>query len=595
MDFTVSDINSSLLNMFQTKVSDTGSADLDKEQFLGQLKQIIQKHEKNAGMDSREQGSTEQGRGDAQLSEVVGESMKNEEGIAFLNELKSLLLTLSNGNLENLSINGEGLDSLGQLLVKAGFDPESVDKLMTDLSISLEEGGEVAVSDFMGKLFDLPREEDVAELPEAENLLTTSDVPYMYSLLEMLGVDEGKISEIMAEASRGNQGVSLDTTVDMLRQLDQSAFSSGITYQNADGDDTYLTFFEQLGLELNGEDSGRLTLGGLIAALEQKQSSLSSELNQVVGRIEGQGSNNAVSVSDLALMNENGNQASSEDLFGQLFKGLEVSKSAAAEQANAHPDLVTDKIREQYKNDLINPVKGLSAEEGADKQPVNKIDPASLASQVNQDGNSRSGLDLKGQPMDIVEKTSFMGKVKEDSSSSSDVNQVIQGGEKTSVPNTLDNGSLLKTKQTFNSLPNHVTQQVGKNIVRAINLGENTIRVQLKPAELGRVFMTIDNNGDSMKVSIITENQSAKEILASNANEIKTVLSASGISLEKFEVDMSSDFRQSMADARQQGQSNKRKSGKPLNTADDKKDEKLNNLSTLSAPQESSGALHFVA
>ncbi len=176
--------------------------------------------------------------------------------IAFLNELKSLLLTLSNGNLENLSINGEGLDSLGQLLVKAGFDPESVDKLMADLSISLEEGEEVTISDFMDKLFDLPREEDVKELPESENLLTTADVPYMYSLLKMLGINEEKISEIMAEASRGNLGVSLDTTVEMLRQLDQSSFdmhhqsdqsslSSGITYQSAEGDDSYLTFFEQ--------------------------------------------------------------------------------------------------------------------------------------------------------------------------------------------------------------------------------------------------------------------------------------------------------------------------------------------------------------
>ena len=614
MDFTASDINGTLLNMFQTKVSNLqgstpGSADLEPQQFLSQLNRIFQEHQPKVNPDNPGTDTDE-----IQLAELLGESMEDEKGIAFLSELKSLLLTLSNGDLENLSINGEGLDALGQLLVKAGFDPASIDELMADLSLSLEEGEEVTVSDFMDQLFELPREEDVKELPESENLLTTSDVPYMYSLLGMLGIDEDKISEIMAESSRGNQGFSLDSAVEMLRQLDQSASSSGISYQSVDGDDSYLTFLEQLGLELNGKDNGSLTLAGLISSLEQKQSALSSVKNQftdlnVSGAVSDPsrlnnpinpsdlGLNNPINPSDLALMSENGNQtsASHEDLFGQLFKGLEISNSAATEQGSVDSDLVTGKIREQYKNDLIDPMKGFSAEEGDfDKQAGGKIDPASLAGQTNQDGNNRTAFDLKGQSADIGEKASLIGKVKDELSSFSDVNQAIQSSDKTSATNPLASGNLSKTRQTFNSLPKHVTQQVGKNIVRATNLGENTLRLQLKPAELGRVFMTIDNNGDSMKVSIITENQSAKEILASSVNEIKTILSSSGISLDEFEVDMSSDFRQSMADARGQGQSNKKKSGKTLQSADDMTDEKINNLTTLSAAQES-GALHFVA
>ncbi len=587
MDFTASDINGTLLNMFQTKMpnlqgSTQGKTDLESQQFLSQLNRVFQEHQPkvnpgNPGTDTDE----------TQLAELLGESMEDEKGIAFLSELKSLLLTLSNGDLENLSINGEGLDALGQLLGKTGFDPASIDELMADLSLSLEEGEEVTVSDFMDQLFELPRGEDVKELPESENLLTTSDVPYMYSLLGMLGIDEDKISEIMAESSRGNQGFSLDSAVEMLRQLDQSASSAGISYQSVDGDDSYLTFLEQLGLELNGKDNGSLTLAGLISSLEQKQSALT----------EPSETNNSTNSSALALMGENGNQTSTshEDLFSQLFKGLEISNSAATEQGSVDSDLVTGKIREQYKNDLINPMKGFSAEEGDfDKQPGGKIDPASLAGQTNQDGNNRTAFDLKGQSADIGEKASRIGNVKDELSSSSDVNQAIQSSDKTSATNPLAGGNLAKTRQTFNSLPKHVTQQVGKNIVRATNLGENTLRLQLKPAELGRVFMTIDNNGDSMKVSIITENQSAKEILASSVNEIKTILSSSGISLEEFEVDMSSDFRQSMADARSQGQSNKKKSGKTLQSEDDMTDEKINNLTTLSAAQES-GALHFVA
>ncbi|MCG8637772.1 MAG: flagellar hook-length control protein FliK [Desulfobacterales bacterium] len=584
MDLTFSDINGTLLNMFQGKMSGPGKTELgpEHEQFLSQLNRIIQEHQSTGSPDDK-------GTGEADLSEILGASMGKEEGIAFLNELKSLFLTLSNGNLENLSLNGEGLDALGQLLAKAGFDSDSIDKLMADLSLTLEEGGEVTVSDFMDKLFELPKEEEVTELTESETLLATSDVPYMYSLLKMLGIDEEKTSEIMSQASRGNQGISLDSVVEMLRELDQSASSAGLSYQTESGDDSYLTFLEQLGLKLNGQDSGRLTLAGLISSLEQKQTELSSGNMRNPGDLAQQA---------LALTSETGSQNSNsyEDLFGQLFKGLEISNSAASEQASHHPDLVTDKIREQYKNEILNPVQGLSAEEGRpDRQPGKRIDPVFLAGEANQDGRRQAGFEIKGQAADIGEKAALFGKAREELSSSTDINQVVQSTEKTSAANSLGTGNLEKTRQTFNSLPNHVTQQVGKNIVRAINLGENTLRLQLKPAELGRVFMTIDNNGDSMKVSIITENQSAKEILASNVNEIKTILSSSGISLDEFEVDMSSDFRQSMADARGQGKSNKRKAGKAMKDADELKDEKINNLTTLSAVKESGGALHFVA
>ena len=41
--------------------------------------------------------------------------------------------------------------------------------------------------------------------------------------------------------------------------------------------------------------------------------------------------------------------------------------------------------------------------------------------------------------------------------------------------------------QALSTLPDFVTRQVGKSIVRAFNTGDDTIRMQLKPPELGRV------------------------------------------------------------------------------------------------------------
>ena len=151
-----------------------------------------------------------------------------------------------------------------------------------------------------------------------------------------------------------------------------------------------------------------------------------------------------------------------------------------------------------------------------------------------------------------------------------------------------------RTEQAFSTLPDFVTRQVGKTIVRSINTGDDTIRMQLKPPELGRIYMSIDHNGSSMKVNIITEHQSAKDILVANVNEIKTMLSSSSINLESFEVDMSSDFQQSMADARAQDQSAGKKKA-TRRVGDDTQEDAADNLTSQAAVINDSGSMHFVA
>ena len=108
--------------------------------------------------------------------------------------------------------------------------------------------------------------------------------------------------------------------------------------------------------------------------------------------------------------------------------------------------------------------------------------------------------------------------------------------------------------------------------------------------------MTIDNTGNSMKVSIMTENLAAKEILISNTNELRTVLSNSGVNLERVEVDMSSNFRQSMADARNQaGNFGKQNRNRGKLSIDPVRSENRNDSMSLLDAIDQGRSLHFVA
>ena len=122
------------------------------------------------------------------------------------------------------------------------------------------------------------------------------------------------------------------------------------------------------------------------------------------------------------------------------------------------------------------------------------------------------------------------------------------------------------------------------------------MRIQLKPPELGRLLITIDNTGSNIKINVITENSAAREILTSSVNELRTVLSNSGVNLERFEVDMSSDFRQSMADAKNQaGNFSKRNKNREKFLADSITKENINEPNSLLSVLEQTGSMHLVA
>ena len=98
---------------------------------------------------------------------------------------------------------------------------------------------------------------------------------------------------------------------------------------------------------------------------------------------------------------------------------------------------------------------------------------------------------------------------------------------------------------TARTLPSYVTHQIGRGIVRAVNQGQSEIKIHLKPPELGRMMITIEEMSNGMKVSVVAENQQARDILLSNSNSLKIALASSGVNLENFDVDLGSGFNRS--------------------------------------------------
>lgn len=546
----------------------------------------------------------------------IEDALENGGGTEFLTELKSLLLSLSNCDLDNLSLDEDGLDALGDLLVQAGFDQASVEELMSNLTLTLEEGnGLISVSDFMDELFELPLAED-EDITQAETLMPTSDLPYIKSLLSMMGVDEQEITSIMDEVSEGTRGFDFDAFIEQLEQLLATAGESGLTYQTDGEDDAYTTLLKQLDLDSFIKESGEpLTLTTLIDAFARK---LDSIKDNPANRTEQSVSAMFTTDSFDALATQSGRHG----LLKQLFSGLNIQENseetinstiALSANSNAMVKEIEDRFQVQFM-DQIN--RGdVSTKTAADAPAVgNTVSTDIQTGKTDSDGafktannvsdtagttkESASQMSIKAAQADAaaLEKpaSSTNSQSGETTSKISETQTLVFGMEKSTTAATVGTSDTQRSRQAFSTLPDFVTRQVGKSIFRSINTGDDTIRMQLKPTELGRVYMSIEHNGSAMKLSIITEHQSAKDILAANVNEIKTMLSSSGISLESFEVDMSSDFQQSMADARAQDHSAGKNQAK-RRSGDDAQEDAADNLTVQTAVKNDSGSLHFVA
>ncbi len=608
MNFGSVDMNLTLMNMIQKDLSkgtvfnsdDTGFTDdtATNQVFAEKLTKIFNKQHHTQDQPQGQAQKTDTLEKDLEkVVESISKDLENGRPVSFLSKLKSLLLMMSQGDLSNISINPEGLAALKKLLVKAGLDEAQVTDLMGELAQFFENNElalsgvipatdeltkekELKISDFFDKLFDLAKEAQKPDdkMPDSDNLLQVSAIPFIESLLNSLGIPQEKISEILSEASLGDKGISLDIIIDKLQKLEEKSFQTQTLFSTQEGDDSFLMLFKQLGLEQpEGQTAQQLTLKNLVNSLENLREEISIQTNQ----------------NDMSGVAQS--EEKSKDLLNSLFKALDVTPEQGALKSG---EFTTEQIRDHIKNGLFLNDKNseklgeLLANAGDGK----KITLADVFKEIaalmpeKQDG---------GPDFTNLTKLAGEGFTKNLKSALNKSNEQVQvAASDVKTPENSFNLETVKTRPAPKTLPAYVTNQVSKSLVRAINQGESSLRIQLKPPEMGRLLMTIENMGNnSMKVSIVTENSAAKEILASNIQEIKTVLSNSGVNLEKFDVDMGEDFSQSMADARRQaGGFNKRNRQNNQAGIDPATGNRIDDSDTeMTGGLDQDGSLHYVA
>ncbi len=575
----------------------------------------------------------------------------------FVQALEQIMSFISRGKLENLRIDSQGLAILKEMLSGAGFDPEEVDETFLKISQTID-AKKLPADTLLKGLVKIAPEKDSAQVagntPEEELMFPESMIPVIQSILYTLGMEKEVADHAMAKAVIKGRGIQLNELIEQLKNI--ASQNPRKSFQTPEGDDSFVMLLEQMGLSVEAlkgalPEDASLTLNRLIHSLEEvhktvlkehealagiadftdtkalqkqigkEQNALSEALKKIFSMTDAEQAPSAGS-SETGLFSEETSltslTGSDQEKIQKISFAWHQIKALADQMQGTEEAQVSDNsmktLSEKDRNDMFNALAEHMKVEEKDSMPGMEVSSEEVkkhhnkmfamdaakgeAAQKNDavmaaaQGEGAQGKTEKSPMEEMLSR-----KVSAPRTKKTDSNGSQEGMDAITSKRTMTQDAVKRAEAPPRPLPVHVTRQVSKGVLKAIQQGENTLRLQLKPASLGRLLITIDNLGDSMKVSVMTENQAAKDMLNANVNELKGVLANTGINLAQFDVDMGSDFGQSMANTQQgSGGTGKRGShsgsGKIVSSADG---DSLVSSGPDGRSEDADGSLHYVA
>ncbi|MBW1712531.1 MAG: flagellar hook-length control protein FliK, partial [Deltaproteobacteria bacterium] len=114
-------------------------------------------------------------------------------------------------------------------------------------------------------------------------------------------------------------------------------------------------------------------------------------------------------------------------------------------------------------------------------------------------------------------------------------------------------GSVLPKAAATRMQPSVLLDQLSGRIVMMLRGGQQVMRLQLYPPELGGLKIDLRVEGQAVRATVVAENQQVQQLLGAHSSELKQSLSEQGFSLEKFEVMTQGQNAQTNSDLAQDG------------------------------------------
>jgi hypothetical protein len=459
----------------------------------------------------------------------------------FFSTIQRLMKSVQRRSAVNrISLNRQNLPILKKFLYQCGLSQEGVERLLRELAGDNPHGG-INLSQLFLKIAELgPPDRRIDQAITLE----PSAIPYIESALRDFGLTPRQIENALSAARVVGGGLDLDRFVIKIKEISNRIRGGTQAVIDRNSVQEISKNLQRAGIQLpdkgeGGQISKNLQRAGIQLPDKGEGGHVSKSLQAAAIQTADNGKGQ-VSIEDFitAIEQMKGRSARRDQLpieRQSLLSFLE-GKGGSKNEKNG-----------QQKIEPPNPIRRFSLPSSLDTG-------RELTNAVRQEGNSvKPETSTQYIPRDIISST---------------FSETINTVKQNQVP-------------VRDFLPAYVMDQVGKQISRSILRGERVIRLQLRPPELGVLKVEMDIKDNILKLWMITENSSVKELLLSNAHELREALVGQGVKLDRLDIQINYNFDHSLANSKEglkdgQGQGI---NGAPFTAEDDTDD-------GLSGPQD---------
>jgi hypothetical protein len=446
-------------------------------------------------------------------------------------------------SLQNIFLSTRDLPGIRELLCQCGFSNEDIEQLLQEL-LKDNPSRQISLTEFFDKVAELNLRTSKLE---RDIHLESGAIPYIEAALRDCGVTPKQLDSTLSAAREKSGGLDLQDLANALKKVSSKLRADGTNQVKKLRVDRFVRELEvaikRIMFGKDEVDADRITVGrDFVQRLSHKLDNLGK------GSVSG-GAGNTVSIEHVSSGVEKIAPGQGNQLPAEISKTIEqiVESAGAAKKEDGPIPLeplflkakVVDLHSGQRNAKGKNGNSTLSALEGkgATKATHQNAQPLSLSGKTGMSSELESGRAVESRPQDGTHKFRLEAGIKETlfNTSGPSFSEAAGGVSENQRP----------AARGF--LPGYLAEQVGRQIARSLLAGERVVRLQLRPPELGTVKVEMDIKEGVLRVGMITENSSVKELLLSNAHELRDALVEQGVKLERLDVQINHDSNQSLA------------------------------------------------
>lgn len=457
---------------------------------------------------------------EAQAPGEAGTSTNKDSYHTYLESLRKALLAKGKP-LNEINLKDEDLALINKFMRQCGFSQKKVDQFLKELA-EKSPGGQINLARFFQEAKELA---GLKTKKEQGSFLEPSAVPHLESILRNFGLTPQELERVFGAARVADGRLDMGKFVAKLKQVSKHINKEAPDAAAAKIDQQLADKLKMLGIHMPAKaKGGPITLKDFIASLEQMaggpdgRHKLSPEMQTTIEQISAKvvvpGKKTRITVSKPLIANP---------------ESVEEEKRLSSFKPAGRPG--TDEKFPAFADE-----KGRS---NADSRPgdlkhVNAARASDMISGFKGGRGSKPGINAESSNM---QSQTIATSISPQTAAATITDAVNSAGQHQ------------KPFQDF--LPTYLVNQVGRQLSRALLRGDRVIRLRLKPPELGAVKIEMDIKDNVLRLEMIAENSSVKELLLSNVHELRNALAEQGIKIEGLDVQVGHDFNHSLADSKE--------------------------------------------